>query len=416
MARFDANRAIANRCCCWMFRTATRRRTCRPCGSAATDCEKSAWSFIRKGNGHGLPETTRSIARFSIDRNVRTSSWSTMTRKSIFRSTTCCAGWIDQAGCDFVASYAGFENPDWMWTAAGKHWFDRVAGCLVSGSVVLSRRLLLKCLERRLAHANALPAEKEARERFLKERWMNCEAFVPSVALSEGYAVADIQQFVPNWSYSFMRDVDVLYWEMPELAAVPCAHPVFLKQDLPQQINRKLRDLPQGDLRAWVITRARELRGSDGELWEAIKTANAELRTPLTVISGYLDTLADGSSVSPGMGRADQGHAHSGAARERDHGALLEFLASSRPTAKRRAIRSMFRGCWSVCVEMLWRRATGRGTCRSMWRRPTACLAWPTRSSPHSPIYYGEVGLKVHARRRHRAHALVDQGWARVFR
>ncbi len=186
-------------------------------------------------------------------------------------------GRIDRAGYDFVASYAGFENADWMWTAAGKHWFSRVAGCLFP-IVVLSRRLLLRCLERRLAHANMVPAEKEAKERFLKQRWMNCEAFVPSVALSEGYSIADIQQLVPDWNYSFMRDVDVLYWEMPQLADVPCAHPVFLKQDLPQQINKKLRDLPQGDLRTWVITRAKELRGSDSALWEAIRTANAELR------------------------------------------------------------------------------------------------------------------------------------------
>ena len=75
-----------------------------------------------------------------------------------------------------------------------------------------------------------------------------------------------------------MRDVDVLYWEMPELAEVPCAHPVFLKQDLPQQIREKLRDLPQGDLRTWVIARAKALRGGDSGLWEAIQTANAELR------------------------------------------------------------------------------------------------------------------------------------------
>ena len=66
---------------------------------------------------------------------------------------------IDQAGCDFVASYAGFENPDWMWTAAGKHWFDRVAGCLFP-IVVLSRRLLLKCLERRLAQPTRFPPRR----------------------------------------------------------------------------------------------------------------------------------------------------------------------------------------------------------------------------------------------------------------
>ncbi len=186
-------------------------------------------------------------------------------------------GRIDRAGHDFVASYAGFENADWMWTAAGKHWFPRVAGCLFP-IVVLSRRLLVKCLEHRLAQSRTIPAEKEERKRFLKQNWMNCEAFVPSVALSEGYAIADIQQLVPGWSYSFMRDVDVLYWEMPELAEVPCAHPVFLKQDLPQQIRKKLRDLPQGDLRTWVITRAKALRGGDSGLWEAIQTANAELR------------------------------------------------------------------------------------------------------------------------------------------
>lgn len=183
---------------------------------------------------------------------------------------------VDDDGCDFVASYAGFESSDWMWTTAGKHWFDRVAGCLFP-IVLLSRRLLVKCLERRLVHARSIPAEKEQRQQFLRQRWMNCEAFVPSVALSEGYAIADIQKLVPGWSYSFMRDVDVLYWDMPQLADIPCAHPVFLKQDLPALVSRKLRDLPPGELRAWVIERAKALRASDSAVWDAVSAANKEL-------------------------------------------------------------------------------------------------------------------------------------------
>ena len=192
--------------------------------------------------------------------------------------------WIDEflerigsGDWDLVAPYAGFERPDWMWSAAGRHWFDRVAGCFFP-IVVVSRRLLLRCLEHRLAHARAIPIEAAARQEFLRQRWMNCEAFVPSVALAERYSMADIQQFVPGWSYSYMRDVDVLHWDMPQLAAIPCAHPVFLKEDLPEQISKRLRNLPQGELRQWVVKRAGELRGSDSALWEAIQAANPELR------------------------------------------------------------------------------------------------------------------------------------------
>jgi hypothetical protein len=186
-------------------------------------------------------------------------------------------GKVAKGGWDFVASYAGFERSDWMWSAAGKYWFDRVAGCFFP-IVVMSRKLLLKCLEHRLAHARTIPVETPAREEFLRERWMNCEAFVPSVALAEGCPMADIQQFVPGWNYSFVHDVDALYWEMPELASVPFAHPVFLREDLPLQISKRLGGLPPGDLREWVVKRAIALRGSDGALWEAILAANPELR------------------------------------------------------------------------------------------------------------------------------------------
>jgi hypothetical protein len=184
---------------------------------------------------------------------------------------------IESGGHDFVAPYAGFENADWMWTAAGKFWFERVAGSLFP-IIAVSRRLIVKCLEHRLSQSRLVPAEKDERRRFLEERWMNCEAFVPSVALREGYSMVDIQKLVPGWDYSFMRDVDVLHWDMPQLADVPCAHPVFLKQDLPEQIRRKLRDLPQGDLRSWLIARTRELLQSDRALWSAVQEANAELR------------------------------------------------------------------------------------------------------------------------------------------
>ena len=104
---------------------------------------------------------------------------------------------VERAGCDFVAPYAGFENAKWMWAAAGRHWFPRVAGCFFP-IVVLSRRLVLRCLEHRLAHARQVPDEKEAKREFLQQRWMNCEAFVPSVALAEGYRWSTSRSSCPN--------------------------------------------------------------------------------------------------------------------------------------------------------------------------------------------------------------------------
>jgi hypothetical protein len=184
---------------------------------------------------------------------------------------------LETGGHDFVAPYAGFENADWMWTAAGRFWFERVAGSLFP-IIAVSRRLIIKCLEHRLSHSMLVPAEEEARQRFLEQRWMNCEAFVPSVALREGYSIVDIQKLMLGWNYAFIRDVDVLHWDMPQLADVPCAHPVFLKTDLPEQIRCKLRDLPQGELRSWLIARAKEMLRSDHALWSAVQEANAELR------------------------------------------------------------------------------------------------------------------------------------------
>jgi hypothetical protein len=179
-------------------------------------------------------------------------------------------------GYDFVACHAGFERADWMWTAAGRHWFDRVAGCFFP-IVVLSRRLLLRCLGHRLIHASSIPENLEERRNFLERRWMNCEAFVPSVALAGDYAMMDIQRLVPGWTYDYMRDVDALYWDMPELADAPCAHPVFLKKDLPQQIQRMLRDIPVSELRARIIERARAVKHSDKSLWRDIQMVNPEL-------------------------------------------------------------------------------------------------------------------------------------------
>ena len=65
---------------------------------------------------------------------------------------------------------------------------------------------------------------------------------------------------------------------MPQLANVPCAHPVFLKQDLPDRVAKKLSQLPRGELRTWMIERAKDLRNSDQALWEAIRTASPELQ------------------------------------------------------------------------------------------------------------------------------------------
>lgn len=183
---------------------------------------------------------------------------------------------IEEAGCDFVACHAGFERADWMWTAAGRHWFDRVAGCLFP-IVVVSRRLLLRCLGHRLIHASSIPQDEGESRAFLQERWMQCEAFVASVALAGGYPMADIQTLVPDWTYDYVKDVDVLYWDMLELANAPCAHPVFLRKDLPYQIRKRLHEIPAGELRTRIIESAKALGHSDKPLWEAVRTVNPEL-------------------------------------------------------------------------------------------------------------------------------------------
>jgi hypothetical protein len=179
---------------------------------------------------------------------------------------------------DLVAPYAGFERADWMWTPAGKHWFDRVAGCFFP-IVVLSRRLILRCLEHRLAQSQQVPGSPQARQEFLQQRWMNCEAFVPSVALHQGYAMADIEKFVPGWTYKFIHDIDVLPWDLPALADVPCAHPVFLRHDLPDYVHRRLKSLPEGQLRTWFIERAAALQAAAPETWQAIEAVSPEIAT-----------------------------------------------------------------------------------------------------------------------------------------
>jgi hypothetical protein len=181
------------------------------------------------------------------------------------------------SGYDLVAPYAGFQEETWIWRAASKYWFSRAAGCFFP-VVIISRRLLLRCLEHRLAQSRLIPTEPDARQAFLQAKWVNCEAFVPSVALTEGYSLMTIQKLIAGWTYEFVRDVDVLYWEMPQLEGVPCAHPVFLKEELPYQVRRRLNGLGAGPLRDWIIKRANDLRETDGPLWEQIAVLNPELR------------------------------------------------------------------------------------------------------------------------------------------
>jgi hypothetical protein len=177
---------------------------------------------------------------------------------------------------DLIAPYAGFERADWMWSPAGKYWFDRVAGCFFP-IVVLSRRLILRCLEHRLAQTQQVPVAVEARRTFLQRNWMNCEAFVPSVALHEGYAMADIEKFVSGWTYAFIHDIDALPWDLPALAEVPCAHPVFLRQDLPDYVHRRLQSLPSGPLRSWLLDRVAALQTGAPETWRAIRAVSPEI-------------------------------------------------------------------------------------------------------------------------------------------
>lgn len=183
---------------------------------------------------------------------------------------------VSQSSYDFVAPYAGFEKADWMWTAAGRHWFPRVLGSFFP-LVVLSRRLIARCLERRLVHSRAVPIKEGERRRFLWQNWMNCEAFVPSLAFDCGFGIVDINKIVPGWTYEFFRAVDVLYWDMPEIANIPAAHPVFLRADLPRMIQKRLLDLPEGDLKAGFIRRARALKFVDEALWVSIAAANPGL-------------------------------------------------------------------------------------------------------------------------------------------
>ena len=184
---------------------------------------------------------------------------------------------VNSSNYDLVACWAGFERDDWMWTAAGRHWFARVAGCFFP-FVMLSRRLVVRCLEYRLSQSKSVPIEGRDKARFLEQFWMNCEAFVPSVALENGYAMVSLDRLVPGWTYDYFRDVDLLHWDMPEVAEVPCAHPVFLREELPDQVKNKLRDLPGGSLRDLIINRVRKMRTTDQPLWNDIVTLNPELR------------------------------------------------------------------------------------------------------------------------------------------
>jgi len=183
---------------------------------------------------------------------------------------------------DLVAPYAGFENANWMWTSAGRHWFDRVVGCFFP-VVVLSRRLILKCLETRIAHSKAVPTDKSDKARFLRQNWVNCEAFVPSVALANGYSMVDIQKLVPKWSYAYLSDLDVMHWDMPDIAEVPCAHPVFLKHDLPLHIHRKLDSLPDGETRTSFVNRVNDRLKTDEALWAEIVAVNPELTATVPI-------------------------------------------------------------------------------------------------------------------------------------
>ena len=58
-----------------------------------------------------------------------------------------------------------------------------------------------------------------------------------------------------------------------------------------------------------------------------VANASHELRSPLTVISGYLDELADGGGHRRGMARARRRHAPPGAAHARDRGGPARALA-----------------------------------------------------------------------------------------
>lgn len=183
---------------------------------------------------------------------------------------------VSRCKYDLVAPYAGFERDDWMWTAAGRHWYERVAGCFFP-VVLISRRLLVTCLEHRLMHSRRVPLDHLSRSEFLQKAWMNCEAFVPSVALSSGYSMIDIEKVVPNWSYKFFRDVDILYRGMPEIAAVPSAHPVFLRKQIPEIVGKRLASLPEGELRSLVVSRVKQIRSSDVLLWNDITACVPDL-------------------------------------------------------------------------------------------------------------------------------------------
>jgi hypothetical protein len=88
-------------------------------------------------------------------------------------------------------------------------------GSLQFPIVASAQRLLLKRLEGRLTHANLIPAESDAEESLLKQRWMNCEALALSVTFGEGYSTADIRQLALGLNCPFIPDVDVFHWRVP---------------------------------------------------------------------------------------------------------------------------------------------------------------------------------------------------------
>ena len=108
---------------------------------------------------------------------------------------------------------------------------------------------------------------------------------------------------------------------------------------------------------------------------------------PLTVISGYLDTLAGRSFGRRRLGGTHQGHARAGAAHERHHRgsarAVAARIGGRRGAARADRSAAPARAPAPRCLGA--GRAAAARSCSSS-TRPTACSARPTKSSRRSPI------------------------------
>lgn len=137
----------------------------------------------------------------------------------------------DAADIDFVAQYAGFDDPTWEWYRAAALWFAAPKGSFFP-LVSVSRQLAEAALHKRREISRSW-IESGSPDNVL-DYMVDCEALLPSVCAERGYRTAEIGQILPGWDHAFFTGFGLFPWEAPHLNGVAALHPCLPRDALPR--------------------------------------------------------------------------------------------------------------------------------------------------------------------------------------